>query len=303
MARSFVLWLCLASTLFPAHLWATPSYYLRKTEVEDKSELRSAVSFLVPGFSQWRDGQQDWAMAYSGTALAGGVYALVNQLNKSGPTFQGMDRDVALGLQLYQTSGSVSLFHGFRTAIFSEKNRLRYDFLPEDESPIDVVTAPFRFDYLLRPTTLVPLALVSFLFISVVPRSEGKRVDMGLLNSSDYAFLGSASYMAGTGEEALFRGTMMPYFQQTWKKDWLANVATAGVFALAHVDLSGRNLFIPWPQFLGGLYFGWVTQYRDYHISEAIFLHVWYDVLAFATTFATGDKSMYIPIYSVNLRF
>lgn len=261
------------------------------------------VSFILPGYSQWRDGQNDWGMAYSGAALFGGVYALANLGDKSGPTFQGIDRDVALGLQLYQTAGSLSLFHGFRTAIFSQKNRVKYEFLPEDESPIDVVTAPLRFDYLIRPTTIVPLALVSFLFISVLPRSEGKRAEFGLLDGNDWRFVGGASYMAGTGEEALFRGTMMPYFHQSWKKDWLANVATATVFALAHVDFNSRHIFIPWPQFVGGLYFGWLTQYRGYRISEAIFIHVWYDVLAFATTFATGDKSLYLPIYSINLRF
>lgn len=283
---------------------AIPTSFIPEKPIEEPNEGRAFASLLLPGLSQWRHGQSEYAMAYTGSALAGGIYGLsrIFSTQPGSDDFRGADRLGTMGVQLYTTMGAISTYHGFRTEVFSAKDRLGYDFLPTDETPLDLFLSPFRFDYLIRPTTLLPLAAVAVLFTTVLPNAYNERVVWGNLSAGDVAFLGGVSYMAGTGEEAVFRGALLPYLHKTWNNPLLANLATAGLFALAHISPNRSEFFIPWPQLLGGLYFGWVTQHRGYHIGEAIFIHAWYDVIVFATYLAS-EKTAYLPLPTISLQF
>jgi membrane protease YdiL (CAAX protease family) len=69
---------------------------------------------------------------------------------------------------------------------------------------------------------------------------------------------------------------------------WLANGAQAVLFGAAHYN--ARDLPLPWPQALLGFYFGWLTKKNGWTLSEAIFVHAWWDMLVFAGEVATSYR-------------
>lgn len=70
-------------------------------------------------------------------------------------------------------------------------------------------------------------------------------------------------------------------------------------FAAAHLGPQNRT---PYPQFLGGMYFGWVTQRNNWSLKEAIFIHFWWDVIAISDALMRKrrnyETALFLPIYS-----
>lgn len=289
------------SLLQATSLGASP-YALLKNPEKRRTDSSVGISFLLPGFSQWKEEQYPWAPLYSSFAGAGAVYATAGLIWDEGATFRDVSRHATVGLLAYQLAGSFSAHHAFRTMVRSRKPDGEYDFLKFEETPTELMLAPFRFDFLIRPTTLLPLAAMAFLVFHVIPKDNGDKVNFGQVSAGDAGFTGVVSYGAGTGEEALFRGTLMPILQEKWreKNPILSNLAVSGLFALAHLDLEDPS--VPWVQFLGGLYLGWVCQFRDWSLAESIFIHTWYDVIVISAAYATG-KTLYIPFPKIHLTF
>src|SRR5947208_1209159 len=77
-------------------------YRLTRNTDSPRSAGGVFLSFLLPAWSQWREDQHPWAEIYSGAAVAGLAYAGINLTKTDGAQFRGGDRNVALGLQLYQ---------------------------------------------------------------------------------------------------------------------------------------------------------------------------------------------------------
>src|SRR5205823_1500285 len=119
------------------------------------------------------------------------------------------------------------------------------------------------------------------------------------LSASDGLFATGVSYNAGTGEEALFRGYLMMNLQQSWDSELWSNAATASVFSAAHIS---KDNPYPWPQLLLGFYLGWVAQHNDWTLSEGVFIHAWWDVLAISATLAEGitNQRIYIPLAGIS---
>ncbi|MGE3760274.1 MAG: lysostaphin resistance A-like protein, partial [Pseudobdellovibrionaceae bacterium] len=154
----------------------------------------------------------------------------------------------------------------------------------------DLMMAPFHFSHLLKPTTFIPLGVLAYAIGS--SRGEYKKRP---LNSSDGFFAGGISYNAGVGEEALFRGYLMMNLRESWGSDFWSNAATATVFGLAHLSPSNRA---PVAQLALGYYLGWITQRNDWTLSESIFLHAWWDVLAIAAALEYDEESVvYLPAF------
>lgn len=276
--------------------------------------LFPALSFILPGLDQALEGQWGYAAAY-GASVATGIAIQVRNFEaleelRDSPRFRALSgvekanelkyndtaRRFGLGAQLMLASGSFSAYHAFRTAVRSQKPHGRFKFLRYEESPSDVLLAPFRFSYLKRPTTYVPLITITAIWLSRGILPEENFVPRPL-TTSDGFYASAYSYLAGTHEEALFRGVLMPALRESYSNDFWSNTLTSLVFAAAHLG----TVPVPVPQFLLGWYMGQVTQNNGWRIGEAVFIHAWWDVFAFLMNYhyryqeSPGQKA-YLPL-------
>lgn len=266
--------------------------------------LVPTLSFFLPGLGQYGAGQNTYGMMYSGTAILGYAYMLgvmdANHLDTSGQSTRkdasddhntGIDakdvntRKIALGAQVAQAAGGMSSYHAFRTAVRSRQKVGKYQFLTYDETPAELLTAPFHFEYLARSTTLIPLAVGAGLaaWLMSAPPDDYVRSSF---TSTDGAFAGAFSYNAGTHEEAVFRGWLMPLMYESWGSPFWSNAGQAVLFGVAHLN----TVSFPVAQLLLGYHLGNVTQKRGWLIGESVFIHAWWDVLAFVSVYNYREK-------------
>lgn len=252
-------------------------------------------SLILPGLDQWIEHQNDFALAYTGVAGVGTGIALANYDAAKSVTTDSLlkskdngVRGYLLGTQMIQSAGCLSAFHSFRTAAATRPGD--YDFLTVEESPQDLVLSPFRSRYLSRWTTWVPLGL------ALAGTWYEARTDYvhrtPALTQSDVAYSGGFSYMAGVSEEALFRGWIMPLWAQTWGSPFWANTGQALLFAAAHLPSTS----LPITQGIMGFYFGYLVQENQWTLGEAIFIHTWWDVIAFLGHYSVTGQRGYLPL-------
>jgi membrane protease YdiL (CAAX protease family) len=254
-----------------------------------------AMSLLLPGLDQWAEQQYPSAGLYSGMALTGACLGF-NDTDWIGMNGQPLDRDASAsakmslwGFQLYYNAGGLSAYHSFRTAVETHRGQGRFSFLKHEETADELLLAPLNMTYLLRPTTFIPLSLFAG-FVFIMNRDSDTRV----LQSGDYAYTAGLSFNAGVGEEALYRGWIMPYMMETCGNPYLSNLGQASLFAAYHIPIMR---IVPVWQFGMGLYFGWLVQHRGWTLGESIFLHFWWDIIAFGVNFLTDtDRSREINI-------
>lgn len=237
--------------------------------------------FFLPGLPQLLNGQKPLALtlAIGGAASVGVAIATIDPdqtQQKDATDFGNLSNRELLqswGLKTYETFGELSVYHAFRAV--AEQRRQRqgdFKFLTNHETLDEVMLAPFHFENLLRPTAFVPLLSLALLLGS-------SRDARGSLRASQGAFTLGISYDAGVGEESLFRGYLLMNLQEAWGSDFWANSVNAVAFGAAHI--SAQNPF-PIFQTLFGFYNGWLVRRNDWTLSEAVFLHAWWDVIAIA---------------------
>lgn len=246
------------------------------------------ASLIFPGFDQWWEGQYGYAAAYTGVALGG--YGLgLSSRNKTVPLFSEEPRFQALGFQLAMTSGSMSAYQSFRTAVRSRQSQGDFLFLKHDESPTDLLAAPFHFKYFARPTTYlgIPGNLLLSILITKLQGFEPIASNWKVPGISDVFFSGAFSYNAGVGEEAWFRGWIMPVSMHYMGSELASNITTSLLFGAAHY----RQGYIPISQTIGGFYLGFLAQQNEWQLGESIFVHTWYDIIAFLLNYAMADST------------
>jgi len=267
----------------------TWSYETESPEPDASDIVAPMVSFILPGAGQWMRGQVFSGTLYSGVALAGLSYAEHSRTEIGHKKIDDTEisqkgfaqRKYMLGLQTYQASGGMSLYHTFRSAVWQRQKFGQYAFLTRSETPVQLMTAPFDFQYLKRPSTYIPLAiggLASWYLASHPPKGYTK----SRLQREDPMFATAFSFNAGAHEEAMFRGWIMPVIYDKGLSGPWVNVTQATLFALAH--LGSTN--IPLPQFFLGLHLGNVTLKNQWTLSEAVFIHVWWDIIAFLSSYS-----------------
>lgn len=265
------------------------------TTSDDNTVTRSdvvmpVVTFILPGASQWASGQYGYAGAYTGVAVGGVIYASQAQQeieesdrkNATLPTNKGIsERKYQLGLQTAQVAQGFSLFHSFRTAARLRQQDQQYQFIKSDPQPEELALAPFHISYVTQSSTYIPLAigLGINLWIATSPASDGWVKDS--FRREDAAFTAGFSYNAGTHEEAVFRGWLMPVFREYWMNDTWANGVQAAAFGAAHLSTTP----MPVIQLLLGWHLGAVTQRNGWDLRESIFIHTWWDIMAFAAQY------------------
>jgi membrane protease YdiL (CAAX protease family) len=234
-------------------------------------------------------------MVYSGYATvgAGVAYSAVDAGNRDNNKFEDSLSDRTRrwqwGNQAYMDAGFVSAFHSFRKAAESKKAEGKFLFLQHEETTGDLLTAPLHFEYLLKPSIFIPLMVVGTIGALQTNDPHHSSVWRG----DDLAFAGATSVNAGVGEEAMFRGYLVPIMRESWGSDFWSNSATATVFALAHIG----SISVPLPQFALGWYLGWRVQKDEWRLSQAVFLHTWWDVIALSAAFAhERGHNIYVPL-------
>ena len=280
-----------------------------------KSDLFLPIpSVFLPGFGQCFQGEMSW-LAYSGAAL-GGIFLAVNgnsDLRKDsvyregrtpGPT-DGVKswpvRKILLGSLAYQGAGFMSAYSTFRSAVpvFQREDK-KYLFLNNQEPLGNLFKAPFQLSYLAKPTSSIPLGLLTGAigYIVIDQRLSHKNSNW-LFSWDDGVFSSTLAYNAGVSEEALFRGYLLPLAYQYTGETWiLANGLQATLFGLAHY--SSKNRY-PFPQAIIGYYLGYLTRKNNWTLGQSIFTHFWWDALLFTGQFltlreTTANLSLELPL-------
>lgn len=272
------------------------------------------LTFWVPGLDQWIEGQFVPAIAYTTTSVAGYAYIdhVKNQYGlyekarakrlaiKNGTDTPDSDstdelnskdsatRQMALAAQVSQWAGGMSAYHSFRTAVRTRKQFGEYTFLTSEETPFDLMAAPFHVEYMLRPTTFIPLAIIAGISALNLrtPIDESSDLQRDRVTGDDVFYASAFSYNAGTHEEAMFRGWLQPWLMEQLDSNFQSNAIQSLAFGAAHL---GTNS-LPIIQVLLGYHLGWVNQRNGYLLSEGIFIHAWWDVVAFITAYNYKEK-------------
>jgi membrane protease YdiL (CAAX protease family) len=262
----------------------------------------------VPGLPQFLNGQQEAGYVYSGAALLGAGVAVGSYVgsnaNHSAPDdndfhkFADWEKAYTWGSQVYQTAGSLSVYHTFRSTVEQRREKGDFKFLTSDEeTPNQLMLAPFKISYFAEPTAIIPLGLITGALI--IYHNSGA-LGSYPVKLSDGAFTAGVAYNAGVGEESLFRGYLMMNLRQSWDSDFWSLAATSTVFAAAH--LSDENQ-VPWPQLVAGFYLGWLTERNHWTLSESVFVHTWWDVITIAGEISSSvtNRSVFLPLLDISL--
>jgi hypothetical protein len=254
--------------------------------------LTPILSFFLPGLGQYIHGETAKGLAYTAGAGIGLLYAvdhmkiatshmsrveIKTELEKGIASKNTHVRSVNYGAQIYQAAGGLSAYDSFRFSTQLLKKMGEYTFLgPQDDVP-EILCAPFHFQYLVRPSSFIPLALGAALAAKAAFMDSTNVA----LTSEDYVYSGLYSYSAGTHEEAIFRGYLLPLAREYTGSDLWSNAIASSLFALAHMS----TVSVPLPQLMMGFYLGQVTQWNHWSISESVFIHSWWDVFAFLSLY------------------
>ena len=262
-----------------------------------------AMSLLIPGFGQFLQGDPAAGVVYGGVALGGFTLSKVgdadvfpiDELPRS-----ARDQLAFEGIHLMSTAGALSAWDAFHRAVPALQIESKYEFLGQDEDDlVALLTAPFDTRFLSRWTTWVELAYTAAI-TTLVLHSRREDVDYDSFRAQDALFVTALSVNAGVGEEALFRGWLLPFFHQNFDdRFWLANAAQAGIFGGLHApQAKGFAAVIG----VWGLFEGWLTRRNGWSVRESIFHHFWYDV-AVVTATLVADESAVVRLTAPTIRF
>ena len=254
-------------------------------------------SLFLPGLGQYAQGRPGPGLALTGVGLTGLLlYAAADTTDiGTGVPFDPAQRQALLGLQLYQTAGSLSAYDAFHSSARRQQTVGRYRFLTQHEPVGRLLTAPFDPVFLKRWTTWVGLAYTGA--VALLVANDPNRIDRPL-TAQDVAFGSLVSLNAGIGEEALFRGWLYPALYESFgQRFWPANGLQAATFGLLHPDAEWFALVIAGWAF----YQGWLTRRNGWSVRESVFQHVWYDVVAILLEL--GDARQVTFSFSAPIRF
>jgi membrane protease YdiL (CAAX protease family) len=321
MKKIFSLWLLLVCS---PGIQAAESWFAPTPMPSEPRNLywRPLVSLLLPGFDQYLQGHVTSGALYS-TAWVGSNLWYANRAKKLNDTQESMrwdawsdeqkndytnheelPRQATLASQYITSVGALSAWHSFRTVVETQRSTGRFAFLQEEETPMDLLSAPFQFSFLQRKTTWIPL-LVAAGVGTLAPNVLTEDYQRDPYSSSDAFYASAISYNAGVSEEALFRGYMQPMLYDGLGSSLGANSIQAVIFALAHRATIER----PIAQAGMGFYLGWLQEKRSWTLSESIFVHAWWDVIALSSSYLVRLKEekrgpppvIWLPAFSVLL--
>lgn len=157
----------------------------------------------------------------------------------------------------------------------------------------------WRFFFVCLGLAVIAL-LAQVLAGTVVPSSGGGDV-AGKLNDFTAGTAGVAlvvlltTPLQAAGEEYLFRGYLLQAIGSLFRNRWVAIVATATLFALAH---GAQNFPLFFDRFAFGLIAGWLVT-RTGGLEAGIALHILNNFLAFGLALSFGDLTKTLTVSQV----
>jgi hypothetical protein len=162
---------------------------------------------------------------------------------------------------------------------------------PKENLP-DLALAPFRWEYLSRPTTFVPLAIAAL-------ASFGSKGGYGIDRQDDvskrdlHVYNLTANELTAVGEEGFFRGFLNNELSSRWGNGW-GLTASSALFGIAH---TGRgNTANALQAALGGAYLGWVHQRNQFQVGEGVAIHYWWNVIAGIAAIHNGGSAQLVSL-------
>jgi len=147
----------------------------------------------------------------------------------------------------------------------------------------ELALAPFQLDYLIRPTTFVPLLLVGAALSQTSPGDPNDGlyeirytddVNETLLNLYYTVGIGMGP---GVSEEAFFRGFLNNHFSHQYGR-WGGLALSSSLFALGHLGEGNQADALTAGIF--GAYVGLLQQRNGYAIGEGVAIHFWSNFLS-----------------------
>ena len=254
-------------------------------------------SVLIPGLGQYVHGSVWSGLAHTGTALAGYLISTQGDATLSLPRAPE-DQLAGEAVHVAATAGMLSAWDAFQRGLPAQRAAAKYGFFAADEDLGDLLTAPLDFRFLRRWTTIVDLAFAAAVTTWVLVE-DGGGGEYRPYRWHDAAFTTSLSLNAAVGEEALFRGWLLPMFtQKLGGRFWVANVIQAGLFGLGHPQADAFAVVIG----AQALYSGWETRRNDWSVREVVFQHFWYDVAVVTASLLRDDRAV-VTLLPITIRF
>jgi hypothetical protein len=170
------------------------------------------------------------------------------------------------------------------------------------ESLGDLAIAPYRWEYLRRPTTFIPIAAA--LYFALTPPDDDRYVyqpDRTVTRDTLRKGALVQSEMVGVGEEAFFRGFLNNGLSDSLGPGW-GLVTSSAIFGLAHEGVGNQATIAQ--AMLFGLYLGWLQQRNDYDIGEGVAIHFWWNFLvSLGTLKERRAKEQEVQLLHVTWRF
>ena len=197
-------------------------------------------------------------------------------------------RDFAL--RLASDTALYSSFGAYRDA--RERNNAGYRTPAPKESLSDLALSPFRWEYLSRPTTFIPIGLQAIAAFSsknaygIYRAPDVSKRDLQIYNLT-------ANEFTAVGEEGFFRGFLNNELSNRWGNGW-GLTASSLLFGVAHTGQGDTaNAF---QASLAGAYLGWVHQRNAFQVGEGVAIHYWINVLAGIAAIRHGGSATLVSL-------
>jgi hypothetical protein len=231
-------------------------------------------SAILPGLGQYIYKAPVTGLAYTGLAVSGILVSGGERVPRPAqfPRESRAQRS-DVGWQFLFSAAWLSSWDSFHRGLPQLKDEGKYDFLPERESVSRLISAPLDYRFLRRWTTWVDIGqtVVTAAVVATDRRRGAARYPLRL---QDVGYTMSLSGNAAVGEEAAFRGYLLPLlYEQTGRRFWLANTTQAAIFTAAHGENAATTAYIgAW-----AAWEGWIVKRNDWSLRESVFHHFWYD--------------------------
>lgn len=203
------------------------------------------------------------------------------------------------------------MYAAYRDARNYNKN-FGYAYSMPQESFAELTQAPFEWKVIRKPEVwggiLGSLSLGSIISSLI---DVGAKEDNAPALSSDDSLFPLVAFSVGIGEEAFFRGVLMPeYTELLGPRGGL--IASSLLFGVAHIPngflLEGKErdryfkIGIPFITAMGA-YMGWMVQ-KNNSLKESTAVHSWYDFIVFLAVYsATSSAVNQKPTFSISHAF
>lgn len=264
---------------------------------EPSPSVAAAASVIIPGLGQATQGDYATAAEHFGVfalSLAAGAHyqgkadfladeeryqherEIINQTT--------LRRDFAL--RVASDTALYSSFAAYRDG--RQRDTRAYRTPAPRETLSELALAPFRWEYLSRPTTFIPLGLQ---LIAAASDRYGVYRGSDVTKGQLYAYELTANEFTAVGEEGFFRGFLNNELSDRWGNGW-GLAGSSAIFGLAHTGQGQAANAVQ--AGLAGAYLGWVHQRNAFQIGEGVAIHYWVNVIAGIAAIRHGGSAQLV---------